>query len=222
MNRILEICCADIESEIAANRGGADRIELCTALELDGLTPSAGMIEQALATGSVPVRVLIRPRPGNFVYSPAEVDVMLRDIRMCNRLGVEGAVIGALTPDGTVDTEICRRMVEAAGDMRVTFHRAFDVCTNPLEALEQIIDLGCDTLLTSGQQPRAVEGIPLLSQLVEQSRGRIDIMAGSGVNPANAAEILQSTGCPCIHGSARSGIHTNPDIVSQLHQIAHA
>ncbi|MDE6383691.1 MAG: copper homeostasis protein CutC [Paramuribaculum sp.] len=221
MNRILEICCADIESVIAANRGGTDRIELCTALQLDGLTPSAGMIEQALAIGGMPVRVLIRPRPGDFVYSQAEVDVMLRDIRMCNRLGVEGVVIGVLTPDGAVDTDTCRRLIDAAGKMSVTFHRAFDVCTDPLEALVQIIDLGCDTLLTSGQQPRALDGISLLRTLVERSEGRIDIMAGAGVNPSNAAEILQATGCPCIHGSARSGTHTDPDIVSQLHHIVH-
>lgn len=222
MNRILEICCADIRSVIEANRGGADRIELCTALELDGLTPSIGMIERAVAAGPVPVRVLIRPRPGDFVYLPPEVDVMESDIRQCRHTGVDGVVIGALMPDGRVDIDTCRRLIDAAGGLHITFHRAFDVCAHPLDALEQIISLGCDTLLTSGQQPRAIDGIPLLHTLVEQSSGRIDIMAGSGVNPANAAEILSATGCPCIHGSARRGTYTDHLIVSQLHNITHA
>lgn len=219
--KLFETCCADIQSVIAANQGGADRIELCTALEVDGLTPSCGLIEEALNVSRIPVRVLIRPRPGNFVYTAAEISVMKRDIEQCRCAGVDGVVIGALTPAGDIDIDACRAMMDSAAGLHVTFHRAFDVCTHPKLALKQIISLGADTLLTSGQQPKAIDGIDLISQLVDQSAGRIDIMAGSGVNPSNAARILQITGCNCLHGSARANGITDAAIVNQLRTIAH-
>ncbi|MBR6031946.1 MAG: copper homeostasis protein CutC [Bacteroidaceae bacterium] len=208
----LEVCCADLHSVRAAIEGGAHRVELCQALGLDGLTPSAGMIETAVGMG-IPVQVLIRPREGDFVYDEDEVLCMQRDIRHAKRLGVHGVVIGALKPDGSIDSETVRRLVSEAEGLSITFHRAFDVCAQPLEALEQIIALGCHRLLTSGQAPTAEQGIPFLRKLVEQAAGRISIMPGAGVNPQNAYRILSETGAREIHGSLRSSGHTDPEQV---------
>ena len=208
----LEVCCADLHSVRAAIEGGAHRVELCQALGLDGLTPSAGMIETAVGMG-IPVQVLIRPREGDFVYDEDEVLCMQRDIRHAKQLGVHGVVIGALKPDGSIDTEMIRRLVSEAEGLSITFHRAFDVCAQPLEALEQIIALGCHRLLTSGQAPTAEQGIPFLRKLVEQAAGRISIMPGAGVNPQNAHRILSETGAREIHGSLRSSGHTDPEQV---------
>lgn len=209
---ILEVCCGDLLSVQAAVEGGAHRIELCQALELDGLTPSEAMMESAIAMG-VPVQVLIRPREGNFVYSKDEVLCMLHDIRRARRLGVNGVVIGALKHDGSIDEDVVRCLVEEAEGLSITFHRAFDVCTHPEEALEQIISLGCHRLLTSGQASTAEQGIPLLRDLVKQSAGRIIIMPGAGVNPLNACRILSETGAKEIHGSLRKNGHTDPALV---------
>ena len=209
---ILEVCCGDLLSVQAAVEGGAHRIELCQALELDGLTPSEAMMESAIAMG-VPVQVLIRPREGNFVYSKDEVLCMLHDIRRARRLGANGVVIGALKPDGSIDEDVVRCLVEQAEGLSITFHRAFDVCAHPEEALEQIISLGCHRLLTSGQASTAEQGIPLLRELVKQSAGRIIIMPGAGVNPLNACRILSETGAKEIHGSLRKNGHTDPALV---------
>ena len=209
---ILEVCCGDLLSVQAAVEGGAHRIELCQALELDGLTPSEAMMESAIAMG-VPVQVLIRPREGNFVYSKDEVLCMLHDIRRARRLGANGVVIGALKPDGSIDEDVVRCLVEEAEGLSITFHRAFDVCAHPEEALEQIISLGCHRLLTSGQASTAEQGIPLLRELVKQSAGRIIIMPGAGVNPLNACRILSETGAKEIHGSLRKNGHTDPALV---------
>ena len=214
MNRAMkiEVCCADLQSVRAAVEGGAHRVELCQALGLDGLTPSAGMIESAVEMG-IPVQVLIRPREGNFVYDKDEVLCMQRDIRQARQLGANGVVIGALKPDGSIDEETVRCLVGEAENLSITFHRAFDVCREPEKALEQIISLGCHRLLTSGQAPTAEQGIPMLKRLVEQSNGRIIIMPGAGVNPQNAHRILSETGAREIHGSLRSGGHTDPKLV---------
>lgn len=210
--KCLEVCCADLQSVRAAAEGGAHRIELCQALGLDGLTPSAGMIESAIDMGT-PVQVLIRPREGDFVYSQDEVLCMQRDIRQARRMGANGVVIGALKPDGSIDEEAVRRLVGEAEGLSITFHRAFDVCANPLEALEKIISLGCHRLLTSGQAPSAEQGILLLKRLVEQAAGRLIIMPGAGVSPQNAHHILSETGANEIHGSLRKGDHTAPELV---------
>lgn len=209
---ILEVCCGDLLSVQAAVEGGAHRIELCQALELDGLTPSEAMMESAIAMG-VPVQVLIRPQEGNFVYSKDEVLCMLHDIRRARRLGANGVVIGALKPDGSIDEDVVRCLVEEAEGLSITFHRAFDVCAHPEEALEQIISMGCHRLLTSGQASTAEQGIPLLRDLVKQSAGRIIIMPGAGVNPLNACRILSETGAKEIHGSLRKNGHTDPALV---------
>lgn len=212
---MLEVCCADLQSVRAAVAGGAHRVELCQALGLDGLTPSAGMIETAVGMG-IHVQVLIRPREGDFVYDRDEVLCMQRDIRHARRLGAGGVVIGALRPDGSIDEETTRRLVGEAEGMSITFHRAFDVCAHPGEALEQIISLGCHRLLTSGQAPSAEQGIPMLRRLVKQASGRIIIMPGAGVTPKNAGRILSETGAREIHGSLRNGGHTDASLVQAL------
>ncbi len=208
----LEVCCGDMQSVLAAKAGGANRIELCRALDVDGLTPSKEVMEEAIGLG-IPVQVLIRPREGNFVYNEAEVESMIRDIRLAKRLGANGVVIGALKPDGSIDEETIRYLVEAAKGLSITFHRAFDVCSQPLEALEQIIALGCHRLLTSGQAATAEQGIPLIKQLVELAGERLSIMPGSGVNPENACKILSETGAKEIHGSLRKDGHTDAELV---------
>lgn len=208
----LEVCCGDMQSVLAAKEGGADRIELCQALEVDGLTPSAEMMAKAIGLG-IPVQVLIRPREGDFVYDEAEVETMLKEIRLAKRLGANGVVIGALKSDGSIDEETIRRLVSEATGLSITFHRAFDVCSQPAEALEQIVSLGCHRLLTSGQAPSAEQGIPLIKRLVEQSGGRLIIMPGAGVNQENARRILSETGAHEIHGSLRRNGSTDSELV---------
>jgi copper homeostasis protein len=161
----------------------------------------------------VPVQVLIRSRAGDFVYTQPEIDEMTASIRQAKSLGVNGVVIGALTPEGHIDKEAIRRLMENTEGLSITFHRAFDVCKNPQEALEDIIALGCHRLLTSGQASSAAEGIHLIKQLVQQANGRLIIMPGAGVNPQNALHILNETGATEIHGSLRENGHTSADMV---------
>lgn len=210
--RKLEVCCGDLQSVRAAIEGGAHRVELCEALELDGLTPSEAMMESAIGMG-IPVQVLIRVREGDFVYNKDEICKMRNDIRLARKLGAAGVVIGALMPDGSIDEEAIRCMMDEAEGLSVTFHRAFDVCRKPEEALEKIISLGCHRLLTSGQATTAELGIPMLKKLVEQADGRIIIMPGAGVNPQNASRILEETGALEIHGSLRRNGHTSAELV---------
>lgn len=210
--RKLEVCCGDLQSVCAAIEGGAHRVELCEALELDGLTPSEAMMESAIGMG-IPVQVLIRVREGDFVYNKEEVCKMQHDIRIARELGAAGVVIGALMPDGSIDEDAIHRMMDEAEGLSVTFHRAFDVCRNPKEALEKIISLGCHRLLTSGQAPTAEQGIPMLKKLVGQADGRIVIMPGAGVNPQNVSRILEETGAIEIHGSLRKNGHTSTELV---------
>ncbi len=204
--RSVEVCAGNIQSVVAAARGGAQRVELCSALELDGLTPSAGLIKSARMVHGVKLHVLIRPREGNFVYDADEVEIMCHDILLAKQSGADGVVIGALTKDRDIDLPTCRHLIEAAQGLQVTFHRAFDQCRNPEQALEEIITLGCTRILTSGQQITAEAGIPVLKRLVALSAGRIIIMPGAGVNTKNARSILDQTGATEIHGSFRSMI----------------
>ena len=203
---ILEICAGSVESAVAARNGGAKRIELCAALEIGGVTPSAGLIKEARKIEGLILNVIIRPRGGDFLYNEYEIACMEEDIRLCKTLDVDGVVIGALTPDGDVDTATCKRLIAASDGMSVTFHRAFDMCRNPRKALEELITLGCHRVLTSGQAATAQAGIPLLRELVEQANGRIIIMPGCGVSSANAAAILQAPGAKEIHASARKSV----------------
>lgn len=219
--RILEVCAASIESIKAAHQGGAYRVEVCSALSEDGLTPSSGMIRYAKDCEGLKVNVLIRPRSGDFVYTQDEIRCMIDDIKTCRTLGVDGVVIGALTAEREIDTATCQRLISAAQGMSITFHRAFDVCSNPQKAIEQIISLGCTRLLTSGQAPSAEKGIKLIRQLVDQAQGRLTIMPGSGVTPDNAARILDTTGATEIHASARTSrehgrLETDSQVVRQI------
>ena len=204
--KILEICAGSVESAIAARDGGAQRIELCAALEVGGVTPSAGLIAQARKVEGLVLNVIIRPRGGDFLYNEYEAVCMEQDIHTCRQLGVDGVVIGALTAEGDIDTALCKRLIAAADGMSVTFHRAFDMCRDPRKALEELISIGCDRVLTSGQAATAMAGVPLLKEFVEQADGRIIIMPGCGVNSANAATILQATGATEIHASARKSV----------------
>ncbi|MCM1292785.1 MAG: copper homeostasis protein CutC [Bacteroides sp.] len=200
----LEICCADIQSVVAANVGGADRIELCSSLSEGGITPSAGFIAKAVEMSQIPVNVLIRPRGGDFVYSDAEADIMLLDIQEASQCGASGVVIGALHPDGSIDLDLCGEMCHLAGrlGLSVTFHRAFDMCRDPFTAARRIIDLKCDRLLTSGQAASAVAGAPLIRRLQEEFADRLTIMAGAGVKPENVGQLVGATGVSEVHASA--------------------
>lgn len=208
---ILEVCAASLTSVCEAIAGGASRLELCSALGEGGVTPSAGFISSACMIArerGVKVHVLIRPRGGDFVYSPAEVRCMSEDIRVARQCGADGVVVGALLPDGSIDVNTCSRLVAEAAGMPVTFHRAFDLCRAPHEALETLIRLGCDRLLTSGCAPSAMQGIGTLAALNRLASGRVVIMPGAGVTPGNAASILQTTGCSEIHASARVALES--------------
>ena len=207
----LEICTNSYNSALAAQQGGADRIELCVGLAEGGLTPSMGLIKQVAQLSGLKKHVLIRPRGGDFCYTPDEVAIMETDIRLLKEEGIDGVVIGALNPDGTIDLPTMRRLITAAEGLSITFHRAFDMCANPEKALEDIIALGCHRILTSGLSPTAEQGIPMLRKLVELSGRRIEIMPGCGVTPQNAARILRGTGATNIHASAK---HTRDSVMA--------
>ena len=221
--RKLEVCCSNIESVRAAKEAGADRIELCTALETGGVTPSIGLIREAVNVFGKGVFVLIRERAGDFVYSPAELKVMKDDIRAAVKAGVSGVVIGALTPENEIDLEGLKFMMEAAEGVDVTFHRAFDETADPLKALESVIEAGCHRILTSGHAPTAPEGLSLLKELNDKAADRIIILAGSGVTSENAATILNESGCREIHGSAKEKYHgTFKSEVEEIRKIKNA
>lgn len=215
MNRELEICCGDIASVLAAKEGGARRIELCSGLSEGGLTPSSGLIKAAVDSGIENINVLIRPRPGDFLYSPTEITLMENDIVNAIRTGANGIVIGVLDENGEVDRDAMARLISAARNaareygidrLNITFHRAFDVSCDPERSLEDIISLGCDCILTSGASPSAVKGIVQIARIMAKANGRIKIMAGAGVNPSNAADIIAATGVDAIHSTARKPI----------------
>ncbi len=215
---LFEVCANGVESCMAAQEGGADRIELCAGIPEGGTTPSYGEIKIARRMlNTTRLHVIIRPRGGDFLYTPLEVERMEEDIRMCRQLGVDGVVIGCLKADGSIDIENNQRLKDAAGDMSVTFHRAFDRCTNPMLALEQLCELGIDRILTSGQQPTAEQGIDLLRKLNKAAAGRIKILAGCGVNENNISKIHEETGVNEFHFSARIPVkshmqYANPDV----------
>ena len=204
----IEICCGSIQSAANAKAGGAVRIELCQGLVEGGTTPSPATIRYAVQELGLRVFVLVRPRGGNFCYNELEIKTMEEDVRFCKEAGAAGIVVGFLHPDGSIDTELTRRFVELSAPLPVTFHRAFDECADPLNALEQIIECGCARILTSGCKPTAIEGAEMLQQLVKQADGRITILAGSGVTPENVVTLREKTGVKEIHGSCKK---TRPD-----------
>ena len=207
--RIIEICANSAQSCVEAEVGGAKRVELCAGIPEGGTTPSYGEIRTAQSlTSAIDINVIIRPRGGDFLYTPAEVQSMLYDIEMAGQLGVHGVVFGCLTKEGDLDVALMQRLKAASGTLSVTCHRAFDVCRNPFTALEQLIEMGFDRILTSGQQPDAVKGIPLIAELVRRAAGRIIIMPGCGVREDNIALIEQETGATEFHTSARRVIES--------------
>ncbi|MDO7849823.1 copper homeostasis protein CutC [Hymenobacter sp. M29] len=206
----LEICAASLPSALAAQAGGAHRIELCQNLEQGGITPSYGLIRETLAQLSIPVFVLIRPRPGGFGYNDDELAIMRADIEVCRELGAAGVVLGALDAAGRVDIDACQALIQRAGTMQITFHRAFDSCRNQAEALEEIIKIGCQRVLTSGGQTTAAAGQARLAALVTQAAGRISIMPGAGVSAANIQELARHTGAQEFHTSAKRQVPANP------------
>lgn len=203
---LLEIAANSIASALAAEAGGAGRVELCSALEVGGLTPSHATIALAVQRLRIPVHVLIRPRAGDFIYDDLDCEVMQGDIAACKQLGCAGVVIGALDAAGDVDLPRCRALLDAAQGLSVTFHRAFDFTRAPLAALDVVIALGCDRLLTSGQARDALAGAPLIRQLVEHAGERIAIMPGGGVSAGNIAAIARITGAHEFHASAKTRI----------------
>jgi copper homeostasis protein len=199
----LEICAGSVQSAVAAQAGGAHRIELCQNLAQGGTTPSFGLIEQVRRRLRIPVFVLIRPRPGNFCYDAAEQAIMVADVAQCQALGCAGVVVGALDEAGCVDVASCHALIEAAGPLQVTFHRAFDVCQDQPHALEELIGLGCHRVLTSGGQASAPAGQAQLAALVRQAAGRISIMPGAGITPTTLGPLREATGATEFHASAK-------------------
>ena len=197
-----EICVDSVDAAVAAQEGGGDRVELCADLLEGGTTPSAGTVQLTLEALRIPVNVIIRPRGGDFCYSAAEFEVMRRDIKMAKSWGANGVVVGILKPDGTIDADRTRALVEAAHPLSVTFHRAFDVTRDPFEALETLIGLGINRVLTSGQEPSVLEGLDLIAALVEQARDRIVVMPGGGITERNIAKIVAGSGAREFHFAA--------------------
>lgn len=207
---VLEICIDSVESAIAAQEGGANRVELCDNLLEGGTTPSAGTIALARQHIEIDLNVIIRPRGGDFYYSDIEFEVMKFDIEQAKRLGANGVVIGLLQPDGTVDVARTTALVELARPLSVTFHRAFDMSRDPHEALETIISLGIDRILTTGQEASALEGLDLITELVHRAAGRVIIMPGlsSGVSARNVQKIIAQSGVKELHTTASVGLES--------------
>lgn len=206
MQNKLEVCCYSVESAIIADKAGASRIELCENHSEGGTTPSYASIKLAVEKLSIPVNVIIRPRGGDFLYSDIEYELIKEDVATAKYLNANGIVIGFLDKHGNIDIKRTKEIVSIAKPMEVVFHRAFDRCKNPFEALEQLIELGVNRVLTSGQKPTAIEGVDLLSELVKKAKSRIIIMPGSGVNDKNILEILLKTKAVEFHSSAKTFI----------------
>lgn len=197
----IEICTNGYQSVINAQNNGAHCAELCESLEVGGVTPSYGTLKKVASDMKIPVRVLIRPRSGNYIYNDEELEMMCSDIALIKELGYEGVVIGALDEKGNLDVEKIKAMMKAGEGMKFTFHRAIDACNNPLEALATLVDLGFDKVLTSGCKPKAVDGIDMIRQMQEKFGDKIRIMAGGGVNVGNVMKIINETGISNCHAS---------------------
>lgn len=198
----VEIVVFNLESALKAQEGGADRIELCDNPAEGGTTPSAGTIELVRQNLSIDVYVMVRPRGGDFLYSNYDFHAMKRDIVQCQKASVDGVVFGILNADGTIDKKRCQELISRARPLKVTCHRAFDMTPDPVRALEDCIEAGFDRILTSGLEPQALPGVPIIAELVKRANGRIGIMAGSGVNEDTAGEIVTKTKVREIHFSA--------------------
>jgi copper homeostasis protein len=203
---IIEVCANSIDSALAAQQGGADRIELCCNLIEGGTTPSFATIEFARSLLSIRLNVLIRPRGGDFLYSNLEFEIMKRDIEVCKKMGVDGVVFGVLDENGNIDKVRTKELIKAARPMNVTFHRAFDMSNDPFQALSVLMDMGVERLLTSGQQEKALDGISLIEKLVTLAGDKIIIMPGSGITSRNIKEIILATGAKEYHMTGKKGM----------------
>ena len=200
---IFELCAESLDACLLARSAGVDRIELCADLQTEGLTASHGLLQEAVRCSGLPVFALLRPRGGDFIYTPADFSVMREDLLHARELGVAGFTLGVLLPDGRVDIPRTRELVELAGPLEVTFHRAFDATPDLLAALEDVIATGCRRILTSGGAETCVTGAPTLRALVQRAAGRIEIAVGGGLRDTNAASLVPSTGATHFHGSVR-------------------
>lgn len=221
----LEVIAFDLASCLVAQNHGADRIELCANPYEGGTTPSYGVIALARKCTSIQLFPIIRPRGGDFLYSASEFRAMVADVRQCGELGCDGVVVGMLTTDGSIDVDRCAQLVEHAGAMQVTFHRAFDRVRDPLAALEDIVGLGCSRILTSGLHPNVDQGKVMLKALVEAAASRVSVMPGSGVRSTNIVELAQFTGARAFHSSARRVLpsamtYTNPAMHEELSSVS--
>jgi copper homeostasis protein len=203
MNFSLEICVDNVESAIVAQNAGADRVELCNNLPEGGTTPGIGTISFARNNLNIGLHVIIRPRGGDFLYTNLEYEIMRKEIDICRECGIDGIVVGILDPEGRIDVERTAKLIELARPMSATFHRAFDMCNDPVKGLEDVIATGADRLLTSGQKKSAEEGIELISHLFMLAHNRVIIMPGSGINESNIRFIAESTGAREFHLTAR-------------------
>ncbi|MDQ3051568.1 MAG: triose-phosphate isomerase [Bacteroidota bacterium] len=201
----IEVCVDNFEMALAAERLGASRIELCSSLVEGGITPPLSLMEMVCETLTIPVHVMIRPRAGDFLYGDAEFALMKKDIQHALMAGASGVVFGVLCSDGTIDRERCQELVSLASPMDVTFHRAFDMTVEPFFALEEIIAIGCQSLLTSGQLQTAEDGLELIRELVKRAGDRIEIVAGGGVNPGNVV-LLHEAGVKAFHFTSRKKV----------------
>lgn len=213
----LECCVDSVESAITAAGNGADRLELCSNLIIGGTTPTLALYHAVRANTDITIHILIRPRFGDFLHGDAEFDVIQREVEQFRKAGADGVVIGCLTAEGGLHTEQMRQLIETAGNMHVTLHRAFDMCRDPFEALETAVCLGIDTILTSGQKDTCLAGLPLLLELEQAAAGRLTIMPGAGVNAAVIQTLLHKTAFTCFHMSGKkilqSGmVYRNPAV----------
>jgi copper homeostasis protein len=217
---VLEICAYSTDDAVAAQAAGADRVELCANRAEAGTTPAREDIAVARQNLDVQLYVMIRPRGGDFVYSDAEFATMRRDIESCKDLGIDGVVLGILLPNGAVDKMRCSELLKLAQPMEVTFHRAFDVAIDPVQALEEIIEIGCQRILTSGQGNSAIEGAAVIAKLVQQAGERITIIPGGGIRAENLAELLEITGAREFHTAAYTGERQDQTQILKMCEIA--
>jgi len=207
----LEICANSYQSAINAEKAGAHRIELCSELSIGGITPSYGLLKKVMSELTIPIHVLIRPRSGNFTYSNEEFEIMKEDILRCNELGCSGIVSGVLHPNNSLDIKRTQELVELSKPLSFTFHRAFDIVLHPKETLEELVNIGVDKILTSGQQEKAKDGIDLLMKLQHIANNKIVIMPGSGINAENCT-LFKEAGFREIHTSASKFIDNKSDL----------
>lgn len=207
MSILLEICIDSLDSAFAAKEGGADRLEVCSSLAVEGTTPSYGLVKQCVDEVQLPVMMMIRPHDGGFVYREFDISAMLHDIEIAHSIGVQGVVFGALTESRQIHLEHCQCLLNAAGSLETTFHRAFDIVADPIAAFDEIIAMGFDRLLTSGQATTAEEGIPLIRQLCTRAEGRVIVLPGAGVSSSNAQRIVTATGVRELHTMAAATIN---------------